>query len=382
MFTAEGQSLESVEKNPAVNLEAVHTGYFSTFAVPLLQGRSFTHDDRSGAPEVAIVSEDLAARTWPGQDPLCKRLKFGRPDSKEVWRTVVGVVRPTRYRELAEPRPTMYLPASKFIDEAQILVLRSALPLSRVAELARAGVRAVEPSLQVTRVTPFAELAAAPLARPRFNAFLIGVFGLSSLLHAAIGLYAVMAAYVRQRYSEIGVRMALGATASDVRRLVLGEGLRLAVTGAAIGSLGAIAAGRVLRGLLFGVQPLDPVAPWARPCCSPSSRRSRASCPRGAPCASIPCRTARPLARRRWPGALPDRDVARRLRGGSRPERRIRSGSAACACTTGLPLAARRSMQGMEGGEVNESTRIVEESVANVGATVMGRNMFGGGPGP
>jgi ABC-type antimicrobial peptide transport system permease subunit len=112
----------------------------------------------------------------------------------------------------------------------------------------------------VTRITPFAELAAAPLARPRFNAFLIGVFGLSALLLAAIGLYAVMAAYVRQRYSEIGVRMALGATASDVRRLVLGEGLRLAVTGAAIGSLGAIAAGRVLRGLLFGVQPLDPVA--------------------------------------------------------------------------------------------------------------------------
>ena len=260
VFTAEGQGLESVEKNPALNLEAVHTGYFSTFAVPLLQGRTFTHDDRSGAPEVAIVSEDLAARTWPGQDPLGKRLKFGRPDSKEVWRTVVGVVRPTRYRELAEPRPTLYLPASQFIDEAQILVLRSALPLSRVAELARAGVRAVEPSLQVTRVTPFAELAAAPLARPRFNAFLIGVFGLSALLLAAIGLYAVMAAYVRQRYSEIGVRMALGATASDVRRLVLGEGLRLAVTGAAIGTLGAIAAGRVLRGLLFGVQPLDPVA--------------------------------------------------------------------------------------------------------------------------
>jgi predicted permease len=260
VFTAEGQSLESVEKNPAVNLEAVHAGYFSTFAVPLLQGRAFTHDDRSGAPEVAIVSEDLAARTWPGQDPLGKRLKFGRPDSKEAWRTVVGVVRPTRYRELAEPRPTLYLPASQFIDEAGILVLRSALPLSRVAELARAAVRSVEPSLQVTRVTSFAELAAAPLARPRFNAFLIGVFGTSALLLAAIGLYAVMAAYVRQRYAEIGVRMALGATASDVRSLVLGEGLRLAVTGAAIGSLGAIAAGRALRSLLFGVQPLDPLS--------------------------------------------------------------------------------------------------------------------------
>jgi putative ABC transport system permease protein len=260
VFTAEGQGLESVEKNPALNLEAVHAGYFSTFAVPLLRGRTFTSDDRSGTPEVAIVSEDLAERTWPGQDPIGKRLKFGRPDSKEAWRTVVGVVRPTRYRELAEPRPTLYLPASQFVDEAGIFVLRSALPLARVAELARASVRAVEPSLQVTRVTPFAELAAAPLARPRFNAFLIGVFGVSALLLAAIGLYAVMAAHVRQRYAEIGVRMALGATTSDVRRLVLGEGLRLAVTGAAIGTFGAIAAGRALRGLLFGVQPLDPVA--------------------------------------------------------------------------------------------------------------------------
>jgi predicted permease len=260
VFTAEGQGLESVEKNPALNLEAVHAGYFSTFAVPLLRGRTFTRDDRSGAPDVAIVSEDLAARTWPGQDPIGKRVKFGRPDSKEAWRTVVGVVRPTRYRELAEPRPTLYLPASQFIDEAHILVLRSALPLARVAELARASVRAVDPSLQVTRVTPFAELAAAPLARPRFNAFLIGVFGVAALLLAAVGLYAVMAAHVRQRYAELGVRMALGATAADVRRLVLGEGLRLAALGAALGAAGAIAAGRVLRGLLFGVQPLDPLA--------------------------------------------------------------------------------------------------------------------------
>jgi len=260
VFTAEGQSLAQAEQNPSLNLESVHPGYFATFAVPLLQGRTFTRDDRPGAPDVAIVSEDLAARTWPGQDPIGKRLKFGRPDSKEAWRTVVGVVEPTRYRELAEPRPTLYLPASQFIDEAQILVLRSALPLSRVAELARAGVRAVEPGLQVTRITPFAELAAAPLARPRFNAFLIGVFGLSALLLAAIGLYAVMAAHVRQRYPEIGVRVALGASATDVRRLVLAEGMRLAGAGAVIGLFGAFVATRALRGLLFGVQPLDPLS--------------------------------------------------------------------------------------------------------------------------
>jgi predicted permease len=259
-FTAEGQGVAQAESNPSLNLESVHSGYFSTFAVPLLRGRVFTRDDRSGAPDVAIVSEDLAAHTWPAQDPIGKRLKFGRPDSKDPWRTVVGVVRPTRYRELAEPRPTLYLPAAQFIDEAHILVLRSTLPLSRVAELARASVRAVEPSLLVTRITPFAELAATPLARPRFNAFLIGVFGLSALLLAAIGLYAVMAAHVRQRYSEIGIRMALGASATDVRRLVLAEGLRLAGAGALIGLFGALVATRALRGLLFGVQALDPLS--------------------------------------------------------------------------------------------------------------------------
>jgi len=259
-FTAEGQSFESVERNPVLNLEAVHPTYFSTFQVPLPRGRAFTHDDREGAPDVAIVSEDLAARAWPGQDPIGKRLKFGRPDSNEAWRTVVGVASPTRYRELAEPRPTLYLPAPQFMVSARTLVLRTTLPLARVAELARAGVAAADPGTRVTRLASFSELAAAPLARPRFNAFLIGVFGLSALLLAAVGLYAVMAAHVRQRYSEIGVRMALGASATDVRRLVLAEGLRLAGAGALLGLFGALVATRALRGLLFGVQALDPLS--------------------------------------------------------------------------------------------------------------------------
>jgi predicted permease len=260
VFSAFGQSLESVERNPALNLEAVHPTYFSTFQVPLVRGRAFTHGDREGTPDVAIVSEDLAARTWPGQDPIGKRLKFGRPDSKEPWRTVVGVARPTRYRELAEPRPTLYLPAPQFMVSATTLVVRTTLPLARVAELARACVAAVDPATRVTRLRSFAEHAAGPLARPRFNAFLIGVFGVSALLLAAIGLYAVMAAHVRQRYAELGLRMALGATAGDVRRLVLGEGLRLAAAGAVIGMAGAVAAGRILRTLLFGVTPLDPLS--------------------------------------------------------------------------------------------------------------------------
>ena len=173
---------------------------------------------------------------------------------------MVGVARPTRYRELTAPRPTLYVPAEQFIAAAEMLVLRTASPLALVAGLVRERVRAVDPDVQVAHVAPFRTLLQGPLARPRFNAFLIGVFGISALLLAAIGLYAVIAASVRQRYREIGVRVALGATASDVRGLVLGEGLRLAGLGAAIGLAGAVVANRLLRGLLFGVHPLDPVS--------------------------------------------------------------------------------------------------------------------------
>jgi predicted permease len=260
LFTAEGQSADRAATNPSLNLESIHPNYFETFGVTLVRGRPFTRADRQDAPNVAIVSEDVAARVWRGEDPIGKRIKFGGLEWNDPWRTIVGVARPTRYRELAEKRATLYLPAEQFLVAAQMLVLRTASPLPLVAGLAREGVRAVDPDVQVMRVAPFSELLAEPLARPRFNAFVLGVFGVAALLLAAVGLYAVMAAYVRQRYPEIGIRVALGATASDVRRLVLGEGLRLAGLGVALGVASAVVANRLLRGLLFDVDPLDPVS--------------------------------------------------------------------------------------------------------------------------
>ena len=262
-FTAEGQSADRAASNPSLNLESVHPNYFATLEVTLVRGRAFAETDRRGAPLVAIVSEDVAAHTWPGEDQIGKRLKLGRSASTEdwrAWRTVVGVARSTRYRELAARRATLYLPAEQFMVAAEMLVVRTSSPLALVAGEVRARVRAIDPGVQVTRVSPFRELLRGPLARPRFNAFLIGVFGIAALLLAAVGLYAVVAAYVRQRYTEIGVRVALGATAADVRGLVLGEGLRLAALGAVIGLAVAAVATRGLRALLFEVQPLDPTA--------------------------------------------------------------------------------------------------------------------------
>jgi putative ABC transport system permease protein len=259
-WTAEGQTLERSIANPQLNLEAVHPNFFATVQLPVVRGRGFTAADREGAPNVAIVSEDVAERTWRGGDPIGKRVKFGNANSTSEWRTIVGVVSPTRYRELVTPRPTLYLPAEQFIVSAQMLAVRSASPPALVAGTARSAVGTVNRDVQVMEVVPFADLLEGPLARPRFNARVLGIFAIAALLLAAIGVYAVMGAFVGQRYTEIGIRVALGATASDVRGLVVGEGLRLAALGAAIGLCGAMAAARLMRGLLFGVDPLDPIS--------------------------------------------------------------------------------------------------------------------------
>ena len=259
-FTAEGQTADQVAANPSLNFEAVHPTYFSTLGVSVLRGRGFTADDRDGAPRVAIVDDALAARTWPNQDPIGRRLKSGGLDSSKEWLTVVGVAATTRYRELATPRPTLYVPAEQLMITAGRLAIRTTATPGFVAGAVRDAVRAVAPEVRVLRVSPYAEYLRGPLASPRFNALLLGAFAAAALLMSTIGLYGVMAASVRQRHAEIGVRLALGATRSAVARLVLGEGLRLALLGATFGLTLAFTVTRMLRGLLFQIEPLDPVS--------------------------------------------------------------------------------------------------------------------------
>jgi predicted permease len=257
-FAAGGQGAERAATNPSLNLESVHPGYFHTFDIPILRGRAFTYADRKGATPVAIVSADVAERTWPGEDPIGKRLKMGGPDSADEWRTIVGVVQPNRYRELEKRRATLYLPAAQFLMMSRIVVLRTAAPLDMVASVVRARVPEVDPDAQVVRIAPFSEMLRQPLARPRFYAFIIGVFGIAALVLAIVGLYGVIAASVRQRDRELGIRVALGATARNVRALVLQDTLRLSIAGTLIGLAGAVAATRAVRSMLFEVDPLDP----------------------------------------------------------------------------------------------------------------------------
>ena len=256
-MTAEGQSAEQAAANPSLNLESIHPNYFETLQIQIVRGRAFTEADREGAVDVAIVSEDVAQRTWPGEDPIGKRLKMGNLRSRNPWYNIVGIAGQTRYRELRSPRPTLYLPAAQFQMTATMLVLRTAASLDLVGAVARDQVQAIDKDVKVMRVAPFVEMLTRPLARPRFNAFLLSIFGAVALLLSTVGLYAVMASYVRQRYREIAIRLALGASATRVRHLVLAEAMRLAGLGAVIGLAAAAAASPLVSGMLFGVDPLD-----------------------------------------------------------------------------------------------------------------------------
>jgi predicted permease len=259
-ITAEGQSSDEAAANPTLDLESIHPNYFATFGVSLVRGRAFTLDDRQGQAAVAIVSEDAAARIWPDDNPIGKRLKMGAVDSRARWLEVVGVAAQTRYRTVTARRPTLYVPAAQFQTTATMLVVRTTAPLELLTSMASERLQGVDQDVRVMRVAPFSELLARPMARPRFTAFVLTVFAAMALLLATVGLYAVMSAYVRQRDREIAVRLALGATARSVRRLVLSEAAKLVGLGAAIGIAGALATTRSLRGMLFEVGPLDPVS--------------------------------------------------------------------------------------------------------------------------
>jgi len=260
-YTAEGQTAADAAANPPLDFQPVLPSYFSTMGIPIRRGRGIATTDREGTALVAVVSRSLAARAWPGQDPIGKRFKFGHADAPSPWTTVVGVIDDVRYRELTYPRPVVYVAWAQQTDKLQLsfVVVRGIAGHTLAARDVRRLVREIEPRVLVTRVATMRQHLTTSLARPRFDAVVLGVFAAVALVLAAVGVYGVIAALVRQRTPEIGIRLALGAQPGEVRSMVMRSGLALAGAGVAAGLVASLAATRVLGAELYGVHPADPV---------------------------------------------------------------------------------------------------------------------------
>jgi len=260
-FTAEGQTARDAAANPALDFQPVLPSYFSTMGIPIRRGRGIAATDREGTALVAVVSRSFAERAWPRQDPIGKRFKFGHADAPSPWTSVVGVVDDVRYRELTYPRPVVYVAWAQQTDKPPLsfVVARGAAGHALTARDVDRLVRELEPRVLVTSVATMRQRLTTSLARPRFDAMVLGVFAAVAFVLAAVGVYGVIAALVRQRTPEIGIRLALGAQPGEVRWMVMRSGLGLAGAGVVAGLAASLAATRVLGAELYGVHPADPL---------------------------------------------------------------------------------------------------------------------------
>ncbi len=260
-YTVEGQSPQEARRNPLLNQMAVSADYFTTMGIAVRQGRVFSDRDTSGQPGVLVVGESLASRVWPGENPIGKRLMIPMPGSgyEKQWLTVIGVVADARYRELQATRLDLYMSHLQADIRLGYLTLRTMGDPSAVAPAVRAIVRDLDSDVPVTEIQSMDQIVSDALGNPRFSAVVFGVFGFMALALAALGVYGMLAYAVTQRTPEIGVRRALGARMPDILRSVLGNTVRLALTGTAIGLLLASMLVRTLETLLFEVEPADPL---------------------------------------------------------------------------------------------------------------------------
>jgi putative ABC transport system permease protein len=246
-------------EKPVTEVRPVTPNYFRTMGIPQLAGRDFTDADAADAPLVAVVSEGLVRRVFPGENPLGKRLQvaIGRAEGMDV--EIVGVVGDVKFASLdAETRPAVYLPQPQLSIGLMTYVIRTSLdPLSLTNSVA-AAVRSIDPELPLADVQTMEGVVSATLARARTVSVLLTSFALIALVLAGVGVYGVMAYSVSQRTQEIGVRMALGATVASVFRLVLGQALKLVIIGVVAGLIAAAMLTRLLETLLFETEPLDP----------------------------------------------------------------------------------------------------------------------------
>jgi predicted permease len=229
--------------------------YFDAMTIPLVAGRSFSDTDDERAPRVAILNQRLAHILWPGENPIGKRVSLKGPSME-----VIGVVRDIKGRDLFEPPgPMLYLPLSQSYKSNVVLHVRAAVAPASLVSALRHEVYALDKDLPVYAITTLDQHVRATLTPQRLLAYLISGFGLLALLLSAIGLYGLLAYSVTERTPEIGIRMALGAQKTDVMRLFVTGGMKLALAGVVIGSITAIGVAPLMKSLLFGISPLDPL---------------------------------------------------------------------------------------------------------------------------
>jgi predicted permease len=240
----------------SLHYSLVTEGYFEAMGVDLLEGRGFDRtDDEAGAP-VIVVNKRFADRFWPGESALGKVVQTAGEE-----RTVIGVVETGKYRSLGEePTEFMYLPQRELFRTGMTLVARTPSDPQTVLRALRQVVRGADPDLPVFDVRTMEDHMGIALVPARLGGSVLGLFGVLGLILAAVGIYGVMAYSVSQRSRELGIRVALGADRSSVLRLVVGEGLKLTVIGTVLGLLGAFGAAQLVKGMLYNVNALDPLA--------------------------------------------------------------------------------------------------------------------------
>ena len=242
------------------NYVAASPRYFHVMGISLMRGRLFSEDDSASTPPVALISEALARRYFPGENPLGRQLIFGFPPHGDVAREIVGVVADIHDVSIASnPGPMMYVPFAQVPFWGSEVVVRSSLGAAEIAAAIRTETHSIDKDLPVTDIESFPEAMHASVAEPRFRTMLLGLFSAIALLLAAIGIFGVISFSVSRRTREIGVRMALGATPASIRHLVLGESAKLVLFGLAAGIPAALILTHFLSALLFGITPTDPL---------------------------------------------------------------------------------------------------------------------------
>ena len=259
-YATESQTPDEARRNEVPNYEVITPHYFRAMNIPFTRGRDFTEQDTAQTPPVVIISEPLAQRIFPaGVDPLGRRIKLDLSETGSPWLTIVGVVGDARYRQLEDTRFDVYVPHKQSSAGVKYLTIRTASDPAAFASIVRRELAVLDPEQAVTGVATMEQLVARTLARPRFNTLLLALLGLLALTLAAVGIFGIISYTIAQRTHEIGIRIALGAQRRDVLRLVMNQGLRLIVSGLAIGLTAAFVTAGVMKSLLYGVAASDPL---------------------------------------------------------------------------------------------------------------------------